>query len=276
MRTLTEENLTDAVIAQFENCPNDRLKLICVSLIKHLHAFVRDVELTPEEWFKGIEFLTKTGKMCDDVRQEFILLSDTIGVSMLVDAIANRKPAGATESSVLGPFYVEGAPEKDNGADLAIDDASGEKVKIAGLVKSVTGDIIPGAVLDVWQTAPNGLYHMQDRSQKEFHLCGKFFADAQGRYSFKTLKPVSYSIPDDGPVGYFLDAVKRHPNRPAHVHFIVSAPGYKSVITQLFAEGDPYLESDAVFGVKDSLVVNFGKEASGELSVDYDFVLEKI
>ncbi|ATE61649.1 dioxygenase family protein [Thauera sinica] len=271
MRNLTEENLTDAVLASLAACGDARLKDVMTSLFRHLHAFVREIEPTPEEWFAGIRFLTETGKMCDDKRQEFILLSDTWGVSMLVDAINNRKQAGATESSVLGPFYVDGAPEKNTGADLAPDEGPG--VTVRGKVRTPDGRPLANATLDVWQTAPNGLYHMQDAGQDEYHLCGKVRTAADGSYRFRTLKPVSYSIPTDGTVGKWLGWVGRHPYRPAHIHFIVSAPGCRPVVTQLFTEGDAYLESDAVFAVKNSLVVKY-EPAGGEWTVDHDFVLE--
>lgn len=271
MRNLTEENLTEAVLASLSNCTDPRLKEVMSSLIRHLHAFVREIEPTPEEWFAGIRFLTDTGHMCDDKRQEFILLSDTLGVSMLVDAINNRKPAGATESSVLGPFYVEGAPERDTGANLAPGDGPG--VTVRGQVRSVGGEPIAGAVLDIWQTAPNGLYHVQDAAQDAYHLCGKLRTAADGSYSFRTLKPVAYAIPTDGPVGKWLGRVGRHPFRPAHIHFIASAPGFKPVVTQLFSAGDEYLDSDAVFGVKQALVIDY-QPVDGEWRVDYDFVLE--
>ena len=271
MRNLTEENLTDAVLARLDGCSDPRLKEVMSSVIRHLHAVVREVEPTPQEWFAAIQFLTQTGHMCDDVRQEYILLSDTLGVSMLMDAINNRKPAGATESSVLGPFYVEGAPEKSSGADLAPGEGPG--VLVSGVVRGVDGKPLASATLDVWQTAPNGLYHVQDADAEQYHLCGKVHTAPDGSYRFRTLKPVSYSIPSDGPVGKLLDKLGRHPYRPAHIHFIVSAPGHKSVVTQLFTEGDDYLESDAVFGVKNSLVVDY-KKAGNEWEVSYDFVLE--
>jgi hydroxyquinol 1,2-dioxygenase len=271
MRNLTEHNLTDAVLARLQECNDPRLKQVMSSMIKHLHAFVREIEPTPDEWMAGIQFLTATGKKCDDVRQEYILLSDTLGVSMLMDAINNRKPAGATESSVLGPFYQEGAPEKNTGADLAPGEGPG--VVVSGKVTDLNGKPLAGAVLDIWQTAPNGLYHMQDSGAEEFHLCGKVRSAADGSYRFRTLKPVSYSIPEDGPVGQLLDKLGRHPHRPAHIHFIVSAPGFKTVVTQIYTEGDDYLESDAVFGVKNSLVVDY-QQAGDEWKVDFDFVLE--
>lgn len=271
MRNLTEDNLTDVVLARLNDCNDPRLKQVTASLIRHLHAFIREVEPTPQEWFAGIQFLTATGHQCDDVRQEFILLSDTLGVSMLVDAINNRKPAGATESSVLGPFYAEGAPEKDTGADLAPGEGPG--VIVSGTVRGIDGKPIANALLDIWQTAPNGLYHMQDGAADKYHLCGKVHSAADGSYRFRTLKPVSYAVPVDGPVGTLLNGLGRHAYRPAHIHFIVSAPGCKPVVTQLFTEGDPYLESDAVFGVKNSLVVDYQRDGE-EWKVDYDFVLE--
>ena len=189
MRNLTESNLTDAVLARLQDCDDPRLKAVTAALIRHLHAFIREVEPTPEEWFAGIRFLTGTGQICDDKRQEVILLSDTLGVSMLVDAIHNRKPVGATESSVLGPFYVEGAPELDSGADLAPGESPG--VWVSGQVLDLSGQPIAGALLDVWQTAPNGLYHVQDAEQPEHHLCGKVQADGLGCYRFRTLRPAA-------------------------------------------------------------------------------------
>lgn len=271
MRNLTEDNLTEAVLARLGECNDPRLKQVMGSLVRHLHAFIREIEPTPAEWMAGIQFLTATGHKCDNVRQEFILLSDTLGVSMLMDAINNRKPAGATESSVLGPFYQEGAPEQNTGADLAPGEGPG--VVVSGKVTDLNGRPLANAVLDVWQTAPNGLYHMQDSAADEFHLCGKVHTAADGSYSFRTLKPVSYAIPVDGPVGHLLGKLGRHPYRPAHIHFIVSAPGFKPVVTQLFTEGDSYLESDAVFGVKNSLVVDYERDGD-EWKVAYDFVLE--
>jgi catechol 1,2-dioxygenase len=279
VRTLTEQNLTEAVLNRLEGCADPRLRQVVGALVRHLHGFIREIEPTPEEWLTGIRFLTETGQLCDDKRQEFILMSDTLGVTMLVDAINNRKPAGATESSVLGPFYVQGAPERDNGADLA--PADGDRVTVSGRVRGVDGQPIPDALLDIWQTAPNGYYHVQDAELPPFHLCGRIHADDQGRYRFTTLRPVSYPVPTDGPVGRMLKRLGRHPYRPAHIHFIVSAPHYKPVVTQLFSEGDPYLESDAVFGVKASLVVDYtapeaGGSASGNRTraTTYDFVLE--
>jgi hydroxyquinol 1,2-dioxygenase len=231
------------------------------SLIKHLHAFVREVELTEPEWLAGIQFLTATGQKCDDKRQEYILLSDTLGVSMLVDAINHRKPSGATESTVLGPFYVPGAPELPIGADLSAG-LSGEKAHFTGHVLTAEGRPIAGATLDVWSTDNEGWYDVQLQGQA-MRARGKITTDADGRYAFWTVKPVSYPIPTDGPVGQMLLRMGRHPYRPAHTHMILSAPGYETVTTHVFVEGDPYLESDAVFAVKNSLVVEFKQHQPG-------------
>ncbi len=268
-----EETITDAAIARLEEGADGRMREIMVSLTKHLHAFIRDIEPTQDEWLAAIRFLTETGKKCDDKRQEFILLSDTLGASMLIDAINNRKPVGATESSVLGPFYREGAPDYPNGENFAESEQEGEPVLVAGKVVDLDGAPIAGAVLDIWQTAPNQLYAAQDESLGAFNLCGRLTSDADGSYSFRTLKPVSYTIPDDGPVGDMLKAAGRHNWRPAHIHFMVSAEGYETVVTQLFTDDDPYLDSDAVFGVKDSLVVHYEPADDGS-RVDYDFVMK--
>jgi len=272
-----ENTLTKAAVQRLAGCGDPRTRQLLEAVIRHLHALVREVEPTPEEWLEAIRFLTVTGQKCDEQRQEFILLSDVLGVSMLVDAINHRKPAGATESSVLGPFYMEGAPDYDNGCDLAPEE--GDKVMVTGVVRGSDGRPLPGALLDIWQTAPDGHYHMQDASQPEFHLCGRIRAGADGRYAFRTVKPVSYPVPTDGPVGTLLRASGRHAMRPAHIHVIVSAPGYERLVTQLFTQGDEYIGSDAVFGVKESLIVPYredGTEAGGHTRyrVDYDFVLE--
>jgi hydroxyquinol 1,2-dioxygenase len=261
MRNLSESNLTDAVLAKLEGATDARFKQVMTSLIKHLHAFVREVELTEAEWFAGIQFLTATGQKCDDKRQEYILLSDTLGVSMLVDAINHRKPNGATESTVLGPFYVSGAPELPSGADLA-EGLPGEKAYFAGRVLTPEHKPIAGATLDVWSTDNEGWYDVQLQGQP-MRARGRIKTDAQGRYAFWTVKPVSYPIPTDGPVGQMLLKMGRHPYRPAHTHMILSAPGYESVTTHVFVEGDPYLESDAVFAVKNSLVVEFKRHEAG-------------
>ncbi len=283
MRDLSEQTLTDAALDRLRDCGNPRLQQVMSSLIRHLHAFVRDVELTEGEWLAAIEFLTETGKTCDDKRQEFILLSDTLGVSMLVDAINHRVAEGATANTVLGPFFLQGAPEFANGDDLA-PRMSGEPVFVSGRVLTTNGQPIVGAEVDVWQTDADGLYDVQLPGVEGPLLRGKFRSSADGRFWFRTIKPVSYPIPTDGPVGRMLRKLGRHPYRPAHIHFKISAPDFQSVVTHLFVEGDEYLDSDAVFGVKDSLVVPFVSHAAGIApdgtqmddrfyTIQYDFVL---
>ena len=266
-----EDDVTRAAIQRVEESAEGRMRDILLSLTRHLHGFIREIEPTEEEWLAAIRFLTETGQKCDERRQEFILLSDTLGASMLVDAINNRKPSGATESSVLGPFYQEGAPAYENGADLADEKTDGERVLVSGRVVDLDGAPIAGAVLDIWQTAPNAVYAAQDPSGS-FNLCGRLTTGGDGRYWFNTRKPVSYTIPGDGPVGAMLDAAGRHNWRPAHIHFMLSAPGYETLVTQLFSDDDPYLGTDAVFGVKDSLVVHY-EPGDGGLRLDHDFVM---
>jgi len=256
MRDFNEHTATDAVLARLSGAKDPRLKEIMTSVIRHLHAVIREVEPSQDEWMAAIKFLTATGQKCDDKRQEFILLSDTLGVSMLVDAINNRKPSGATESTVLGPFHVEGAPKKRMGDTISLD-GKGDPAFVSGRVIDDKGKPIEGAFLDVWQTSSDGAYDIQDPNQPEMNLRGVFVTGPDGRFWFRTVKPSSYPIPTDGPVGQMLLAMGRHPMRPAHIHFIVGAPGYESVTTHMFVEGDDYLDSDAVFGVKDSLVEPF-------------------
>jgi protocatechuate 3,4-dioxygenase beta subunit len=256
MRDFNEHTATDAVLERLSGATDQRLREIMTSVITHLHAVVREVEPTMDEWMAAIRFLTETGQKCDDKRQEFILLSDTLGVSMLVDAINNRKPSGATESTVLGPFHVSGAPGKKMGDTISLN-GKGEPTWVSGRVLDGEGRPIEGARLDVWQTSSDGFYDIQDESQPGMNLRGIFTTGPDGRFSFRTVRPSSYPIPTDGPVGKMLLAMGRHPMRPAHIHFIISAPGFEPVTTHMFVEGDEYLDSDAVFGVKDSLVVPF-------------------
>ncbi len=284
MRNLTEANVTEAVLNTLANTEDARLKEIMTNLVKHLHAFVREVELTEEEWMAGIQFLTRVGHMCDENRQEFILLSDTLGVTTLKDIINHRKPAGVTEYAIFGPFYRQGAPEMPPLANIA-GDIPGEPVVVFGRVLAPDGRPLAGALLDVWQASADGFYDVQMPNPAEIHLRGKFRSDAAGRYIFRTIKSAYYPIPQDGPVGQMLKAVGRHPYRPAHIHFIVSAEGHEPIVTELFVEGDPYLDSDAVFGVRNSLVVDFVRHESAEAAaeygvtapfytVEYDFVLQ--
>lgn len=283
MRNLTEANVTEAVAEKFAATPNPRLQQIMTSLVRHLHAFVREVELTEAEWFQGIQFLTETGQICDARRQEFILLSDTLGISILVDAINHRKTSGATESSLFGPFFREGAFAVPEGGNIAL--TPGEPALIHGHVRTSAGTPIAGAHIEVWQTAANGMYESQDPHQPESNLRGKLRSNADGYYAFRTIRPTSYPIPTDGPVGKMLQTTRRHPYRPGHVHFMISAAGYEKLITELFTEGDPYLDSDAVFGVKSSLVVEYRRNTSAQdaqrwgfsapfWEVRYDFCLQ--
>jgi catechol 1,2-dioxygenase len=251
-----EEWLTAEVVGRLAATPDPRLREVMTALVRHLHAFAREVRLTESEWLAGIRFLTATGQLCDERRQEFILLSDTLALSSLVDAIAHADSAEATESTILGPFYRSGAPRREYGESIALV-SGGEPVVVSGTVRSLDGTPLPGAVLDIWQTAPNGLYDVQDPDQPQWNLRGRFTTRSDGGYRFVTVRPVSYSIPDDGPVGTLLRRTGRHPWRAAHIHAIVSAAGHRPVTTHIFDADDPYLDSDTVFGVKPSLIRTF-------------------
>ena len=253
-----EEETSAAVVnARMGPEVSPRLREIMGAVVKHLHAAVKEIEPTHEEWLAAIKFLTDTGHMCTDWRQEFILLSDTLGVSMLVDAINHRRPNGATENTILGPFYVPDAPRYEHGADICLD-GKGEPLVVSGRVLDTAGNVIPGATIDVWQTNEDGFYDVQQKGvQPDFNLRGVFTSDAEGRYWFRSVKPRFYPIPDDGPVGKMLAALGRHPNRAAHIHFIVTAPGYDPVITHIFTPDCEYLDQDAVFGVKETLIGDF-------------------
>ena len=282
----TEDDITAEVLQRLESTPDARLREIMLSLVRHLHAFVKDVRLSESEWFEAIRFLTRTGQVCDDKRQEFILLSDTLGISMVVDLINHRKPAGATESTVFGPFHREGAPEMPPGGNIAPGDADGTPAVISGRVVDLEGRPLAGALLDVWQADSTGRYDSQYAASRDLHMRGKFRSGSDGTYLVRTVRPVCYAIPNDGPVGGMLRATNRHPWRPAHVHFAVSADGYEPVTTHIFDDEDPYLESDAVFAVKSSLVCHFLRhderdEASRRFGLDppfytvnFDFVLK--
>ena len=259
---LAAADLTRAVRASFGQGGSERFQTVLQSLVAHLHAFVSEVGLIEEEWRTGIDFLTRTGHITDDKRQEFILLSDVLGVSMLVIGLNNHKPAGATESTVFGPFFVAGSPPIANGADLA-NGASGAPCFVQGRVLSLAGEPIAAARIEVWQADDQGFYDVQYQQLEETHCRGHLFSDAEGRYAFWTVRPEAYPIPSDGPVGELLAAAHRSPMRPAHVHFMVTAPGYKPLITHIFTAGDRYLDSDAVFAVKSSLITEFARHEPG-------------
>jgi hydroxyquinol 1,2-dioxygenase len=236
------------------------MRQISEALVRHLHAFVREVEPTQAEWAAGIEFLTRTGRMCDDKRQEFILLSDTLGVSMLVDAINHRRPEGATETTVLGPFYVQGPPEFACGADIS-GGMTGQKLYVEGTVATLDGAPIADAIVDVWHADAEGGYDVQRPGDLAGR--GRLRTDAAGRFHFWTTRPAFYPVPHDGPVGRMLEHQGRHPYRPAHVHFMIAAPGHETLVTHVFADGDKYLDSDVVFGVKDSIIRPYTEHAPG-------------
>jgi hydroxyquinol 1,2-dioxygenase len=268
MSSTTGRQLTERVIRLLSATEERRLKKIMECLIRHVHDFVRETELTEAEWFAAIQFLTETGQMCDSTRQEFILLSDVLGVSMLVDAINHPAPKGITESTVLGPFYLNGAKALPHGANI-MRGKGGAPTVVSGRVLTPAGKPIANALLDVWQTGPNALYDVQDPKVRGQNLRGKFRTDAQGGFWFRTVKPVSYAIANDGPVGKLLRRLGRHPFRPAHLHFRVSAKGYEPLTTHLFVKGDKYLASDAVFGVKDSLIADFERHTGAAAAKRY-------
>jgi hydroxyquinol 1,2-dioxygenase len=283
MREFDEKSITRAVISRLENCEDPRFKRVMTSFITHLHDFVREVELTEEEWINAIQFLTDVGQKCSPQRQEFILLSDTLGVSVLVITINHRAENGTAESTVLGPFYWEGAPELPRGSNLA-EGVTGEPAFYSGRVLSVDGRPLPNAVLDVWSGNGEGTYDMQMPGEFAMKARGKIRTDEQGRYWFRSIRPTFYPVPTDGPVGRMLRKMGRHPYRPGHIHMIVSAPGHAAVTTHLFVADSDYLDSDAVFGMKESLVANFnrhepGRAPTGEqiatpfYTVEYDFRL---
>lgn len=253
----TEENSADVVISRIADSTEPRLAEVISVITKHLHAAVKEIEPTQEEWFAAIQFLTSTGHMCDDWRQEFILLSDVLGVSMLVDAINNRKPSGASESTVLGPFHVPDVPELPMGANICLD-GKGEPMLVKGRILDTNGNPIAGAKIDVWQTNDDGFYDVQQKGiQPDFNLRGVFRTGEDGTYHFWGARPKFYPIPDDGPVGKMLGKLGRHPYRPAHLHYILEADGYETLVTHIFDPDDEYIHSDAVFGVKESLLAKF-------------------
>lgn len=253
MRTVDKNSVSSAVKGTF-NCKDERTGFLLAKLVDAVHDYARDVQLTHAEWRQMISFLTRAGEITDKERNEFVLLSDVLGLSSLVDMI--NSPPEATESSVLGPFHILGAPELPIGGDL-IGDNPGGQVVVYGEVKSADGQLIEGARLEIWQTADNGLYSNQDSGQSEFNLRCCQVTGADGKYGFSTVRPAPYTVPSDGPVGDLLSATDRHPWRPSHLHFIVTAEGYRDLVTELFPEDDPYLDEDAVFGVRESLVLRY-------------------
>ena len=274
MRELNHLTVTDAVLRSFAATPDARLKHILGSLVTHLHDFAREVELTEAEWAAGIAFLTKTGHMCDDKRQEFILLSDTLGLSTLVTAMNHPSAPGTTESTVFGPFHVAGAPHFEHGDDLA-NGASGAPCKVAGRVLDRDGAPVVAATIEVWQADDDGLYDVQRPDLAQAQARGVLRSGGNGEFHFRSIVPCSYPIPHDGPVGAMLAATGRHPWRPAHLHFMISAPGYRTLVTHLFRDGDQYLESDAVFGVRSSLIADWRTGADGVCHLYHDFVLNR-
>jgi len=285
MRNVTKDNITDVFMGYMGQDVNPRLREVMQSLVSHLHAFAKEVNLTHDEWQKGIAFLEKSGEISDAERHEFVLLSDVLGLSSLVDMI-NSRPQG-TSSSVLGPFHISGAPDLAIGGDMR-GDFDGDILLAEGFVKDVDGNPIEGATVDIWQTAPNGLYSSQDPNQDTYSFHGLQTTGADGRYAFTTVPPVEYTVPTDGPVGDILNATGRHPWRPAHLHFIAKADGFRSLVTEVFPDTDPYLDQDTVFGVRDDLVMTYthmpagsfpdgyalsGKLDSAYMRVDFDLVL---
>ena len=280
----TETNSAIVVTSRNTSAHDARLKAVMDVITRKLHEAVKEIEPTEAEWLRAILFLTDTGHTCTDWRQEFILLSDVLGVSMLVDAINNRKPSGASESTVLGPFHVADAPELPMGADICLD-AKGAPMLVRGRILDTAGNPIAGAKIDVWQANDEGFYDVQQKGiQPDFNLRGVFRTGDDGSYHFRGVKPKFYPIPDDGPVGKLLSQLGRHPYRPAHLHYIIEAPGFSRLVTHIFDPDDPYITSDAVFGVKESLMARFqlvsdpaqigAAEASQPFFlVEHDFVL---
>lgn len=277
-RYFTEKGSVEAVNARLGERINPRLSEVMTSLVRHLHAFTKEIQLSQQEWELAIQFLTQTGKICSGERQEFILLSDTLGLSMLVDTINNRRPSSATENTVVGPFHVVDAPVRRMGDTICLD-GKGESCHYLGRVLDLDGNPIEGARIDVWSDNPDGFYDVQQLDvQPKWNNRGIFVTAVDGNYSFFGIKPVSYPIPNDGPVGKMLGHLGRHPFRPAHMHFQVTADGYQRLVTHTFVADDIYLDSDAVFGVKESLIASFERTKAGATlwQSAFDFVLVRV
>lgn len=273
MRDLDETTITQAVLRSLRDASDPRTRRISEALVRHLHAFIREIEPTQAEWSAAIDFLTRTGRMCSATRQEFILLSDVLGASMLVDAINHRLPGDATQTTVLGPFYVADPPALASGSRLATR-SEGKPLHVTGTVRTRSGAPIADAVVDTWHSDAEGFYDVQHPGgAADPTLRARFRTDAQGRFDFHTIVPSFYPIPTDGPVGAMLKAQGRHPYRPAHLHFIIVAPGFGRLVTHIFLADDPYLDSDVVFGVKDSLIRATGAVPGAPATLHYDFVL---
>ncbi len=260
MRRVSKDNITDVFMSYFGPDSDPRLKEILKSLVTHLHAFARETDLSHAEWRQGIAFLEWAGNISDKERHEFVLLSDVLGLSSLVDML-HSDPDG-TSSSVLGPFHITGAPPIAIGADMKRD-FEGQVLVAQGVIRDALGNPIEGAELDIWQTAPNGLYSSQDPDQDTYSFHGIQTTGPDGRYAFTTVKPVSYTVPTDGPVGGILRASGRHPWRPSHLHYIVKARGYRTLVTEIFPDDDPYLDQDTVFGVREDLVMSYVEQPAG-------------
>jgi catechol 1,2-dioxygenase len=274
--TTPQQVLLDNVLTTFANIDNPRLKEVVAALVRHLHAVADEVKLTHAEWEMGIQFLTACGQKSDENRQEVILLSDVLGLSSLVEMLDYHGSAAATEQTVLGPFHVDGSVHRKNGDPIVVTETGGQRLYVSGTVRNESGQPIAGARLDVWQTANSGYYPMQDPTQDPMNMRGIFTTDEQGRYSFITTRPVDYSVPTDGPVGGLLNATGRHSMRAAHTHFIATAPGHYPVTTHFFDSESAYLESDAVFGVRDSLILDFQKRDDGNLEAVFDITLTPV
>lgn len=260
MRNVTKDTITDVFMGYLGEETDPRMREVMGAMVRHLHAFAREVNLTHDEWNKGIAFLEAAGDISDAERHEFVLLSDVLGLSSLVDMLHNR-PEG-TSSSVLGPFHIAGSPPLPVGGDMR-GDYDAPVLLVEGIVKDPDGAPIPGATLDIWQTAPNGLYSSQDAEQDTYSFHGLQTVGDDGRYAFTTVKPVEYTVPSDGPVGDILRACGRHPWRPSHLHFIAEAAGFRPLVTEVFPEDDPYLDRDTVFGVREDLVMRYRENAPG-------------
>ena len=279
MVDLDEFTVTDATLEQMASTANPRLKQIMDAAVRHLHAFVRDVDLTPEEWIQGMQFLTAVGQACTPLRQEFILLSDVLGVSAVVNALHDRKAKElGSQSSLLGPFYREGVPELPLGSQI-VEKPTAEELVVHGKVTDTDGAPLANALIQVWQTSERGLYDLQERNGESLDMRGNFRTDADGKYWFRTVRPKGYSIPMDGPVGDLVHAQGRHGMRPSHIHMLIGADGHRELVTALYFGDDDFIDSDTVFGVSGSLVVEAKDDpdspAKGLRAVRYDFRLAK-